>query len=117
MERDLSSSVVKSSEVIGVNVKNDQMEDLGEVNEIVLDKVEGITRYVVLDFNGLFGLANKFFALPWKALHYNKDKDCFIVNIDKEKLKNAPGFDKDNWPNMADASWQRQINTFYGIEE
>lgn len=44
------------------------------------------------------GFGNKFFAVPWKKFTYNDEDDCFILNVDKEQLKNAPGFDKANWP-------------------
>ncbi|MGH8719989.1 MAG: PRC-barrel domain-containing protein, partial [Burkholderiales bacterium] len=35
-------------------------------------------------------------------------------DVDKEALKNAPGFDKDNWPSMADNNWATQIHSYYG---
>src|SRR5690348_9823020 len=93
---ELSPSVVKTKEVIGVSVKNAQNESLGKIEEIILDKLSGNVRYVVLSFGGVLGMGDKLFALPWNAIHYDEDLDSFILNIDKEKLKNAPGFDKNN---------------------
>lgn len=106
--------VVKASEVTGVNVKNTAGENLGEINEIVIDKSLGRVSYVVLDFGGLLGFGNKFFAVPWKLFTYNEEKDCFIVNLDKERLKNAPGFDKNNWPNFTSRETTTHIEKFYG---
>jgi hypothetical protein len=37
-----------------------------------------------------------------------------ILNVDKERLKNAPGFDKDSWPDMANTEWGENIHKFYG---
>ncbi|TAK73549.1 MAG: PRC-barrel domain containing protein [Gammaproteobacteria bacterium] len=104
---------VKASEVISVSVQNPAGEDLGEIKEIILDKVGGQVRYLVLSYGGFLGIGDKLFALPWKAIHYDGDKDVFILNVDKERLKNAPGFDKDNWPDMADREWEQTIHEFY----
>ncbi|WP_131783333.1 PRC-barrel domain-containing protein [Legionella gresilensis] len=106
-------SVVKASEVTGVDVKSVARENLGTVNDIVIDKVFGKVNYVVLDFGGFLGFGNKFFALPWHLFTYDPAEDCFIINIDKERLKNAPGFDKDNWPNFADTHFTSSIDDYY----
>lgn len=59
-------------------------------------------------------MGNKLFAVPWDALKVDEDRKCFILDVDKAKLENAPGFDKDNWPDMADQTWGTQIYSFYG---
>jgi len=111
---ELSKDLVKTSNVIGVEVKNKQGEDLGKIEEIILDKLSGETRYVVLSFGGILGLGDKLFALPWKSLSYSREKEAFEVNIPKERLKDAPGFNKDNWPDMAEPQWQQTISDYYG---
>ncbi len=107
--------VVKASEqVIGVDVKNTQQEDLGEITELMLEKVSGKVAYVVLAFGGILGMGEKYFAVPWNAISYDKNEECFILNKSTAELKNAPGFDKDHWPNMADRQWGESINKYYG---
>ncbi|OEH45065.1 hypothetical protein lpari_03963 [Legionella parisiensis] len=69
--------------------------------------------YLVLDFGGFMSFGNKFFAIPWNAFTYNLDEDCFILNIDKERLKNSPGFDKDHWPEFS-PEYVQSISNFYG---
>jgi len=111
-----SNAVVRTKDVIGKSVINSSKEDLGKVDEIVLDKVSGQTRYVVLSFGGFLGLGDKLYAIPWKAISYDPEEDSFTLNADKERLKNAPGFDKDNWPDFADTSWGQKIHDFYHIK-
>ncbi|WP_028389637.1 PRC-barrel domain-containing protein [Legionella fairfieldensis] len=106
-------SVVKASEVTGVKVKNALNEHLGEINDFVIDKAFGKVNYLVLDFGGFLSFGNKFFAIPWHLFTYDKNNDCFILNVDKERLKNAPGFDKNNWPNFADAEFSASIDKYY----
>ena len=105
--------VVKASEVTGVSVHNQNGEHLGKINEVVLDKAMGRVSYLVLDFGGLLHFGNKFFAIPWKLFAYDEQKDCFILNLTKEQLKDAPGFDKENWPNFTTRETSALIEQFY----
>jgi sporulation protein YlmC with PRC-barrel domain len=108
-----SNQVVATRDVIGKNVVSPQQENLGSIEEIVLDKVAGETRYVVLSFGGILGLGDKLFALPWKSISYDPGQDAFILNVEKDRLKEAPGFNKDNWPDFANETWRSSINDFY----
>jgi len=108
-----SFDVVKATNVINVDVKSPSKENLGKIEDIILDKRGGQVRYAVLSFGGFLGLGDKLFALPWKSIHYSPEDKSFILNVDKEKLKNAPGFDKNNWPNMADPQWEKSILNYY----
>lgn len=105
--------VVKASEVTGVHVQNMSGENLGKINEVVIDKATGTVSYLVLDFGGILGFGNKFFAIPWSMFTYNEVDDCFNLNLDKDQLKDAPGFDKDHWPNFTSREVAATIEQFY----
>ncbi|CAN5269051.1 hypothetical protein BH10PSE19_BH10PSE19_18850 [soil metagenome] len=116
MHNQMSRNVVKTAEVIKVDVKNPAKENLGNIEEIMLDKLSGRVAYVVLASGGFLGMGEKYFALPWHSLHFDINENCFILNVDKEKIKNAPGFDKDNWPDMADRQWGQKVFDYYGTK-
>lgn len=101
--------------LIGNEVYNQAEEDLGEIKEIMLDTTDGSVRYAVLSFGGVLGIGDKLFAIPWKALTLDTENKRFILNVDKDRLETAPGFDKDNWPNMADQTWESNIHSYYGV--
>ena len=105
--------VVKASEITGTKVKNLAGENLGEINEVVIDKSQGKISYLVLDFGGLFGFGNKFFAMPWNLFTYDQEDDNYVIKLDKERLKNSPGFDKDHWPNFSEIEFVASINKYY----
>ncbi len=111
------NGIVKANDVVGVEVRNPQNEDLGKVETVMLDKYEGDVRYVVLSFGGFLGMGDKYFAMPWEIFSYDENKDCFVIDVDKEKLKSSPGFDKNNWPDMSDSNWSQQIHSYYGVQE
>ena len=100
----------------GNDVYNHKDEDLGEVKEIMLDMRSGKVAYAVLSFGGILGLGGKLFAVPWAALILDTVNKRFVLKVEKETLQGAPGFDKNNWPDMADAAWTKKIHSYYGIE-
>lgn len=106
--------VLTASTLTGDSVKNSAGEDLGKVDEIMIDIPTGRVAYAVLSFGGFMRMGNKLFAVPWEALKVDEDRKCFILDIDKSHLENAPGFDKDNWPDMADRTWGSRIYSYYG---
>ena len=85
----------------GEPVVNLQGETLGEIEDIMLDVRSGRIAYIVLSVGGLLGIGEKYFAIPWHALTLDTDRKCFVLDADKERLKNAPGFDKERWPDVA----------------
>jgi len=100
----------------GDNVVNAAGESLGEIDRIMIDVPSGKVAYAVLSFGGFLGMGDKLFAIPWSALTLDTDNKRFILDVDKGKLKAAPGFDKDHWPSMAEDSWAISVHRFYGVE-
>jgi len=108
--------VLAASTLTGDSVQNSSGEDLGTVDEIMIDIASGKVAYAVLSFGGFLGMGNKLFALPWSTLSVDQDQKHFILDIDKTKLENAPGFDKEHWPDMLDATWRNEIFSYYGAK-
>jgi hypothetical protein len=100
--------------LVGNDVYNHRGEDLGDIKEIMLDMHSGKVVYAVLSFGGFLGVGEKLFAVPWNALTLDTHNKRFVLNAEMDHLKHAPGFDKDNWPNMADPSWAKEIYSYYG---
>ena len=98
----------------GDKVVNDAGDDLGEIKDIMIDIPSGRVAYAVLSFGGVLGMGNKLFAIPWLALQLDPENRRFILNVDKDQRKDAPGFDKDHWPSMADQRWATEIHSYYG---
>ena len=99
----------------GNKVTNYQNEDLGRVEDFMLDTTTGIVDYAVLSFGGVLGMGDKLFAVPMQALKVDTGSEKFVLNADKETLKNAPGFDKNNWPNTSEPDWHASIDSYYSF--
>ena len=99
-------AILAASTVTGISVLNEHDEELGVIEEIMLDMHDGRIAYAVLSYGGLLGLGDKLFAIPWSALRLDSENECFILEgVSPERLQRAPGFDKQHWPSMADFSW------------
>lgn len=109
-----SSSPVKATTIIGSYVFNPKGESLGEIREIVIDPQAGRVAYVVVAFGGFLGMGEKLFAIPSSSFAYNVAEGSYILDIDPERLKKAPGFDADHWPAMSDEKWNTDVYQFYG---
>jgi sporulation protein YlmC with PRC-barrel domain len=99
----------------GNDVFNRQDEDLGDIKEIMLDMSNGRVAYAVLSYGGFLGMGDKLFAVPWGALTLDTVNKRFVLDVEKDRLDNAPGFDKDQWPDMADTTWSKEIHDYYGV--
>jgi sporulation protein YlmC with PRC-barrel domain len=115
MERS-NPKVHSATPMIGDDVKNPQGESLGKIEEIMIDQSNGHVAYAVLSFGGFLGMGDKLFAVPWSSLRLNPSDHSFLFDVDKERLEDAPGFDKDNWPKSPDQAFIDSVYTFYNVE-
>jgi sporulation protein YlmC with PRC-barrel domain len=113
-ERNNLRRVMSAKTLAGDRVRNSAGEDLGKIEELMIDVPTGRVAYAVLSFGGFLGMGNKLFAIPWEALTLNESDHEFILNVDKQRLEAAPGFDKDNWPDMADRKFGTEVYDYYG---
>ena len=109
-------SLMGADTLIGESVVNVDEDNLGDIKEIMLDMRTGQVAYAVLAFGGFLGMGEKLFAVPWQALQLDTINKRFVLNVNKDKLQTAPGFDADAWPDMSDINWANQIHTFYGTD-
>ena len=105
----------RMSKAIGTDVEDTGGKNLGDIDDFVIDDRTGRVVYAVLSFGGILGMGEKLFAIPFASLtRSEKDDDKVVLDVAKDRLKAAPGFDKKNWPNMADRQWGADIHKYYG---
>jgi sporulation protein YlmC with PRC-barrel domain len=115
-DRELPWSLIRGNTFIGADVENPQGQNLGDIKDIVIDRASGRIAYAVVSFGGFLGMGEKLFAVPWGAFSQPKaDKEIFVLDVDKERLKNAPGFDAHNWPQMASREWVTSLYSYYNV--
>lgn len=106
-------NLLASGTLIGDKVVNQENEHIGKIEELMISVTDGKVAYAVMSFGGFLHFGNKFFAIPWQTFRVDEEKKRIVLNVDKESLKNAPGFDKDHWPDMLDETFTTEISTYY----
>lgn len=109
-------TVLSSSTLSGEEVVNRDGENLGDIKDLMIDVNSGQVTYAVLEFGGFMGMGSRLFAVPMSAMKLDTENKRFILDQSKEKLENAPGFDKDDWPDFADESLNESIHSYYGVQ-
>jgi len=112
----MQTLVLSATTLIGDKVRNSAGEELGSLKEIMLDVSSGHIAYAVVSFGGFLGMGNKLFAIPWRMLTVDTENKELVLNVDKSVLENAPGFDKDDWPNFSDRTWATGIYSYYNYD-
>ena len=108
------NSMLRQSQLVDRKVRNLENENVGKVEDLMIDANDGRIVYAVLSFGGFLGMGSKLFAVPWPSLSFDPAREEFVLNVDKDKLKSAPGFDKTEWPNMSETKWRHEVNRHYG---
>lgn len=105
--------IMAADTLIGNDVYNPANEKLGSIQDIMLDVPHGRVAYAVLSHGGVLGVGDKLYAIPWSALVLDTDRKCFVLDVAKDRLKNAEGFDKDHWPSMGEKQWAQELYDYY----
>jgi sporulation protein YlmC with PRC-barrel domain len=108
-------AIMDASTLEGDTVVNSSGEDLGKIEAIMLDVAAGRIAYAVLSFGGFLGVGSRYFAIPWSAFTLDAGEKRFILGVSRDRLENAPGFDKDHWPSMVDATWATEVHNYYDV--
>lgn len=113
---ELSSNRIRSTKLVGANVQNNNGEKLGSIDDLVIDTQNGKVEYAALGVGGVLGIGEKLLAIPFEQLkisHDSSNNPYFVLNIPKDRLEKAPGFDKNKWPDFANPQWRNDVNNYY----
>jgi sporulation protein YlmC with PRC-barrel domain len=88
-----SGQEIRFSKLRDANIVSKTGENLGTMEDLMIDPRTGKIRFVILGRGGLLGIGEKYVPVPWKAVNVTSEKE-FTINVDKQKLKSAPAVDK-----------------------
>lgn len=114
LERDETNKLISSDKVGATSVYSTSGDKLGSIDHLMIGKRSGRVEYAVMSFGGFLGMGESFHPLPWDALNYDTERDGYVVDMDKEKLKSAPSYKKDSEPDW-DRNYGQTVYTYYGV--
>jgi len=99
--------------VSGTSVYNAAGESLGEIYDVMIDKVSGKIAYAVMSFGGFLGIGEQYHPIPWSLLRYDTGQGGYIVNLDKRQLEGAPVFSETDEPVWGDRAYDEKVYGYY----
>ncbi len=113
---------VRASKLMGMNIQNSRKESVGQIKDIVLDPASTRVQYVAVTYGGFLGLGDKLFAVPMQAIKVqmdpdNRDRVILVLDVTKEQMNGAQGFDEAHWPNFSDPNFSGDLHRRYGVED
>ncbi len=97
------------------NVRNSNGDDLGSLEDIVIDWQHSRLAYPIMSFGGFLGIGDKWFVIPFDAVTLDPVNNNFIFDVEKDRLENAPGFNQDQLPDTTDPNWDQEIRSYWGM--
>ena len=85
-QQNILSKANKASDLIGMDVRNQQNEKLGDIKDLVVDLPSGKISYAVLSVGGFLGIGDKLIAVPPSAFSVAPTQDTLVLNADKAKI-------------------------------
>lgn len=116
MRHEAQRQVLSADTLEGTSVRNQAGDDLGDLKALMIDIGSGRVAYAVLSFGGFLGMGDKLFAVPWQALQVDRQNEEIILDVPRETLENAPGFDKNDWPDFAESEYGVRVFEHYGYD-
>jgi hypothetical protein len=110
-----TGSLIAASKVEGTDVYNPQGESLGTVYDVMIDKRSGQVAYAVMSFGGFLGMGQSYHPLPWEVLDYDEGQGGYVVDLDREQLRNAPSYQESDIPDWSSPEYGRRIDDYYGV--
>jgi hypothetical protein len=107
----------QGSQIIGAKVEDPSGKNIGKIEDVMVD-ASGRMPFAVLSFGGFMGVGEKWYAVPWNAMHVERDRDSqdvkrIVMDVSKDTLDRAPSFTKERWPDTRDSQWTRDTQKYW----
>ena len=113
LEADETDRLISSEKVDGTAVYDRTGARLGTVHHLMIDKYGGHVEYAVMSFGGFLGIGEDYTPLPWRSLTYDTRFGGYVVDVDRNRLEQAPHYGRDAMPNWADRGYRERIDTYW----
>jgi sporulation protein YlmC with PRC-barrel domain len=112
-----NAKLVRGSKVIGAELFNQNGEDIGEIQNLLVHPNTGKIAYATCEVDKYATTGDKLTNVPWNLIRQSKkDTEGFVVNADKAKLTGAKYFGDNNWPDYNDSAWHDGVYSYYGTD-
>jgi sporulation protein YlmC with PRC-barrel domain len=87
-----TSALIAADKVLGATIYNSSGDNLGSIQDIMIDQKSGNVAYAIMSSGGFLGIGSRHYPLPWLMLKYDTNLGGYIVDVDSAQLKGAPAY-------------------------
>jgi sporulation protein YlmC with PRC-barrel domain len=112
---DETAELISSEKVEGTAVYDRKGEKIGSVHHLMINKYTGQVAYAVISFGGFLGIGAEYHPIPWRLLDYDEEVGGYVVDLDRQQLKNAPHFAENREPDWSDPAYTARVDEYWII--
>lgn len=113
VDRLTGDPLISSDRVEGTPVFRSNGEQVGTIDQLMIEKLSGKVAYAVMSFGGFLGIGEDYHPLPWSLLTYNPELGGYEVNVSEDQLKSAPKYSRaDEW-DWSDRNRDEAVSKYY----
>jgi hypothetical protein len=99
--------------LIGADVRNVAIEELGEVADVIFAQGDGASSYIILARGGFLGMGENHVAIPFDRLRISPDHEVLYADLTVEQIEDAPSFERGDRSWIGDESAHEQIDNYF----
>ena len=108
-----ANALISASRVNGTAVYNIAGENIGKIDDVMIDKTSGNVAYAIMSFGGFLGMGNSYHPVPWPVLKYDTGLGGYVVNLSKEQLQASPSYTTGDEPDWDDRGYDKHVYNYY----
>ena len=105
-----------AKQMLGTDVRAKTGEMLGTIEDFVFDSTLTHVRYALLSSGDFLGLGGHLFPVPLQSLKLDTENECFVLNVDNQRLRDGPSFKKADGVHTNDSAYRDEVFEYYGID-
>jgi sporulation protein YlmC with PRC-barrel domain len=112
-----SNITFRSDQLVGAGVVNPQNDDLGSVDDIVIDPQSGKIAYLVIARGGIFGFGQNYVPVPWLDFKATPRNRLMVLATTKAVMEAAPQVKEDKSFQQDEFTAQSQkVNSYWAAK-
>lgn len=113
-----AATLLAASEIKGTKVTNFQNQEIGDMDEVLIEPDMGQVRFAVLSVGGFLGLGSTKVAVPWQAFQIVNERGRmkYLLDATKERLEKAPRVEGKNYERFFPAETAEPIFIYWDVE-
>ena len=104
----------QASQIMGKGIQNYEGKIVGVIRDLMIDPRNSGIALAIFSPGGFLGIPMKFVAVPFRALTFDPDKKVYLLDVSREEIAEAPGFERGQWPQQANRAWETEVYRYYG---